>query len=177
MRYLWYYGWLVIVVIEVVLSLVIVLWVALTVMKGTFQKRSLAYLYELGLLVLFCHFIWRGPFDPSGDWVSVLYWSSQVGLGPFVLLPFMLESKLWRRRARRAILLSICGSILSMLFAAYATKTFGVRWAEVQRELHELRSSAGPPVLEERRASDGIPQSQPESAPRSAREGHIEEGP
>ncbi len=66
------------------------------VARNGWKKEYVVYLYEIGLLALYGHFIIGTPVGVSKSFYSVFYWSALLGTGPLVVMPLMLE---WRELA------------------------------------------------------------------------------
>jgi len=97
MPYLYYAIFSPIVMFEAIASVAALVLLVVGAIRYGWRWNTIYYIYLMPLLVLYCHFILSGPNFHSANWISIVYWASQIACIGFVILPYRFEGKLFIR--------------------------------------------------------------------------------
>jgi len=79
------------VLIQALIATISITVVATLVAKTGWKRRYAAYVYQLGLLVFYAHFLFCGPPPVLLATGNILYWAAILGTAPANLAPLLLE--------------------------------------------------------------------------------------
>jgi len=79
------------VVLELLTACALIVYLAARLARGVFQAQLLRYLYLVPLAVLYSHYLWLWPVEPSGSATSYVYWLFLTAPFPLVVTPLKIE--------------------------------------------------------------------------------------